>query len=278
MLRRARRLFPFIEHIFADGGYAGRKIALTVWRTDAWRLLIVKRSDAAGFEFLPERWIVERTFAWIIETAVWCATAMPPGRSLLGKRIPGWRMASNMICGDGNDRGSPYERARAKLLAGWHNRALGLKAAVFGFVGLVNTSVDYAVFLLARAVLDRSPTALSAFNSLADFCHCGTVASISLVAANTMSWIVAATGSYVMNSSITFAHETGRKLRLRTYATFVVSGIAGWLANTAALLVAAEVLLLPVWLAKAAAILASFVVNFSLSHFIVFRVRGGTSN
>jgi putative flippase GtrA len=39
------------------------------------------------------------------------------------------------------------------------------------------------------------------------------------------------------------------------------------------LLVAAEVLLLPVWLAKAFAILASFVVNFSLSHFVVFRVR-----
>ena len=33
LLRRARRLFPFIEHIFADGGYAGRKMALTVWRT-----------------------------------------------------------------------------------------------------------------------------------------------------------------------------------------------------------------------------------------------------
>jgi putative flippase GtrA len=39
------------------------------------------------------------------------------------------------------------------------------------------------------------------------------------------------------------------------------------------LLVAAELLLLPVWLAKAVAILASFVVNFSLSHFVVFRVR-----
>jgi putative flippase GtrA len=39
------------------------------------------------------------------------------------------------------------------------------------------------------------------------------------------------------------------------------------------LIVAAEVLLLPVWLAKAVAILASFVVNFSLSHFVVFRVR-----
>ena len=32
LLRRARRLFPFIERIFADGGYAGRKMAMTVWR------------------------------------------------------------------------------------------------------------------------------------------------------------------------------------------------------------------------------------------------------
>ena len=65
LLRRARRLFPFIERIFADGAYAGRKMAMTVWRTGAWRLQIVKRSDAAGFEVLPKRWIVERTFAWI---------------------------------------------------------------------------------------------------------------------------------------------------------------------------------------------------------------------
>jgi transposase len=65
LLRRARRLFPFIERIFADGGYAGRRMAMTVWRTGAWRLQIVKRSDAAGFEVLPKRWIVERTFAWI---------------------------------------------------------------------------------------------------------------------------------------------------------------------------------------------------------------------
>jgi putative transposase len=33
LLRRARRLFPFIKHIFADGGYAGEKMALAVWRT-----------------------------------------------------------------------------------------------------------------------------------------------------------------------------------------------------------------------------------------------------
>ena len=48
-------LFPFIERIFADGGYAGRNMALTVWRTGVWRLQIVKRSDASGFEVLPKR-------------------------------------------------------------------------------------------------------------------------------------------------------------------------------------------------------------------------------
>lgn len=65
LLRRARRLFPFIKRIFADGGYAGAKMALVVWRTGAWKLKIVKRTDTAGFEVLPKRWIIERTFAWI---------------------------------------------------------------------------------------------------------------------------------------------------------------------------------------------------------------------
>jgi transposase len=40
-------------------------MALVVWRTAAWKMEIVKRSHAAGFEVLPKRWIVERTFAWI---------------------------------------------------------------------------------------------------------------------------------------------------------------------------------------------------------------------
>jgi transposase len=55
LLRRARRLFPFITRILADGGYAGEKMALVVWRTGAWKLEIVKRSDASGFEALPKR-------------------------------------------------------------------------------------------------------------------------------------------------------------------------------------------------------------------------------
>jgi transposase len=65
LLRRARRLFPFVKRIFADGGYAGAKMALVVSRTGSWTLQIVRRSTTTGFEVLPKRWIVERTFAWI---------------------------------------------------------------------------------------------------------------------------------------------------------------------------------------------------------------------
>ena len=169
--------------------------------------------------------------------------------------------------------GSPFDRARAQLMERWRSRALSLKAASFALVGVVNTVIDYSVFLLARAALSRSESALAAFGSLARSCDCADAATILLIAANTLSWIVAVSGSYVMNSSFTFARESGRRLRWRAYLAFVISGVAGWLANTATLVVAAEVLLLPIWLAKAIAILASFTVNFSLSHFVVFRVR-----
>src|SRR4030095_167730 len=40
LLRRARRMFPFIERIFADGGYTGQKMVLVAWRTGTWRLQI----------------------------------------------------------------------------------------------------------------------------------------------------------------------------------------------------------------------------------------------
>ena len=63
--RAARRLFPFVTVIVADGAYQGETTAEAVARTGRWRLEIVKRSDSAGFVPLPKRWIVERTFAWL---------------------------------------------------------------------------------------------------------------------------------------------------------------------------------------------------------------------
>src|SRR5438128_1314105 len=64
--RRTRRLFPFIERIYGDGGYQGPKAAKAAAKTGCWTIEIVERSPAAvGFEVLPKRWTVERTFAWL---------------------------------------------------------------------------------------------------------------------------------------------------------------------------------------------------------------------
>ena len=65
LLRQARRRFPFVERIVADGGYAGPKMRALVARTGSWKLEIVNRSDVRAFVVLPKRWIVERTLAWI---------------------------------------------------------------------------------------------------------------------------------------------------------------------------------------------------------------------
>jgi transposase len=66
LLRSIRSAYPWLRHIFADGGYAGPKLKGALDKIGRWTLEIVKRSDAAvGFEVLPRRWVVERTFAWL---------------------------------------------------------------------------------------------------------------------------------------------------------------------------------------------------------------------
>jgi putative flippase GtrA len=164
-------------------------------------------------------------------------------------------------------------RLSARLLDGWRKGALSLKAISFALIGAINVLVDFCVFFAARALLGHSTAAAALFDWVAARCGCAEPSTVGLIAANIMSWSVAVTSSYVLNSSITFAAETGRRLRLRSYAMFVASGAAGWFANTSALVFAAQILLLPVWAAKALAVVASFFVNFSLSHFVVFRVR-----
>lgn len=56
---------PRLQLVWADGGYAGKLID---WVRDkcGWVLAIIKRSDdVQGFQVLPRRWVVERTFAWL---------------------------------------------------------------------------------------------------------------------------------------------------------------------------------------------------------------------
>jgi putative transposase len=58
---------PRLKKIWADGAYAGEKLAGWLEKQGGWELEIVERDrEAKAFEVLPKRWIVERTFSWLI--------------------------------------------------------------------------------------------------------------------------------------------------------------------------------------------------------------------
>jgi transposase len=70
ILERLAARFPSIALVWADGGYANKvDSTILAWAKDKLGLLleIVKRSDdAKGFKVLPRRWVVERTFGWLV--------------------------------------------------------------------------------------------------------------------------------------------------------------------------------------------------------------------
>ena len=66
VLKSILKRWPWLRHVFADGGYAGPKLRGALQKVGKFTLEIIKRSDSAkGFEVLPRRWVVERTFAWL---------------------------------------------------------------------------------------------------------------------------------------------------------------------------------------------------------------------
>jgi putative transposase len=65
MLDKIRWRFPWLELIWADGGYNAWQVDAAVAKVPPLRLEIVKRrDDIKGFVVLPRRWVVERTFSW----------------------------------------------------------------------------------------------------------------------------------------------------------------------------------------------------------------------
>ncbi|WP_093267576.1 IS5 family transposase [Saccharopolyspora shandongensis] len=70
ILQRLAARFPSIALVWADGGYANSIVnGLLAWAKENLGLVleIVKRSDEAkGFRVLPRRWVVERTFGWLV--------------------------------------------------------------------------------------------------------------------------------------------------------------------------------------------------------------------
>lgn len=66
LLAQVREKFSTVALVWADGGYAGR---LVTWARQvlALAVTVIRRSDdVSGFVVLPRRWVVERTFGWLM--------------------------------------------------------------------------------------------------------------------------------------------------------------------------------------------------------------------
>jgi putative transposase len=59
-------LFKRLRRIWADGGYRGEFVE---WVAKKFKKIVVaitlRRDDLKGFEVIPWRWVVERSFAWL---------------------------------------------------------------------------------------------------------------------------------------------------------------------------------------------------------------------
>ena len=116
----------------------------------------------------------------------------------------------------------------------------------YASIGVVNVAVDVSAFTIAFKL-----------------------AGLPLIPSNVVAWLVAVSGSYAMNTKITFGRETGGMYSLGRYLSFAASGIFGLVVATTILVILSHYVGVPV--AKLASIITAFGVNFSVSHFIVFR-------
>jgi transposase len=66
ILKRLHSALASVAHVFADGGYQGQLIATA---KSAWNIVVEvvkKPAGQLGFAVLPRRWVVERTFSWLL--------------------------------------------------------------------------------------------------------------------------------------------------------------------------------------------------------------------
>jgi transposase len=66
ILKRLHRALESVQLVFADGGYRGQLLAIA---KSAWAItveVVLRPADQRGFAVLPRRWVVERTFSWLM--------------------------------------------------------------------------------------------------------------------------------------------------------------------------------------------------------------------
>jgi len=54
-----------VQSVLADGGYVGQPFEQAVQATLGATVQIAKRSELHTFAVMPQRWVVERSFAWL---------------------------------------------------------------------------------------------------------------------------------------------------------------------------------------------------------------------
>ena len=64
---KAYRLYPTIQAICADAGYR-KTFVINVQNILGLKVDISPKIKAVGFQVIPKRWIVERTFAWLFNS------------------------------------------------------------------------------------------------------------------------------------------------------------------------------------------------------------------
>ena len=66
ILEAIRKRWPWLKHLFADGAYDRAKLMDKAAFLDFVIEIVRRMEDQQGFEVLPRRWVVERTFGWMM--------------------------------------------------------------------------------------------------------------------------------------------------------------------------------------------------------------------
>jgi transposase len=73
IVKAVRRRWPWLKHLFADGAYdRGKLMSQAAYRNFVIEV-VRKLEDQQGFRPLPRRWVVERTFGWMMRRRRWLA-------------------------------------------------------------------------------------------------------------------------------------------------------------------------------------------------------------
>jgi transposase len=121
LVMRLLDVFTTLQVMWADSGYDGRPLASWIQRFAAITVQIIKRSDLPGFQVVSRRWVVERTFGWLLryrrlvrdyerrtehhEAMVYWATIM-----IMTRRLARYQAGAPPIGRWGSERGTPAPR------------------------------------------------------------------------------------------------------------------------------------------------------------------------